>query len=132
MMLDIIANIMIVKGCFALHFPIFKNITNSQSLCGSPDSRANSMFQLPQFSSKVIELPFILSIILKSFCRFSSRNHCYRRWALPRLLINTPALTVLVNCIIRQDLRLLQMFGLYCYKKYTLNIWPILKYPTSI
>ena len=70
-----------------------------------------------KFSSKVIELPFILSIILKSFCRFSSRNHCYRRWALPRLLINTPALTVLVNCIIRQDLRLLQMFGLYCYKK---------------
>ena len=67
MMLDIIANIMIVKGCFALHFPIFKKITNSQSLCGSPDSKANSMFQLPQFSSKVIELPFILSIILKKF-----------------------------------------------------------------
>lgn len=67
MMLDIIANIMIVKGCFALHFPIFKKITNSQSLCGSPDSKANSLFQLPQFSSKVIELhiPFILSIILK-------------------------------------------------------------------
>ena len=57
-MLDIIANIMIVKGCFALHFPIFKKITNSQSLCGSPDSKANSMFQLPQFSSKVIETSY--------------------------------------------------------------------------
>lgn len=61
MMLDIIANIMIVKGCFALHFPIFKNITNSQSLCGSPDSRANSMFQLPQifFKSNRASLYFI-------------------------------------------------------------------------
>lgn len=61
MMLDIIANIMIVKECFALHFPIFKNITNGQSLCGSPDSRANSMFQLPQifFKSNRASLYFI-------------------------------------------------------------------------
>ena len=52
MMLDIIANIMIVKGCFALHFPIFKKITNSQSLCGSPDSKANSLFSCLNFLQK--------------------------------------------------------------------------------